>query len=160
MTSRVPRLPSRRAWRIATAALIFPALMLPPLAMAQRGGGRGGGADAPQDAAPASARLPKGPRAMMLADWYRVVNVSTPAMSPDGKRVAMTVTRAVDGENRRHNEIWVANAAGGEPQRWTSPATESSNPRWSTDGKYLFFTSQRTGGRGNTWAIRDRKSVV
>lgn len=91
---------------------------------------------------------------MMLADWYRVVNVSTPAMSPDGKRVAMTVTRAVDGENRRHNEIWVANTAGGEPQRWTSPATESANPRWSPDGKYLFFTSQRTGGRGTTWAIR------
>ena len=153
MTVRVPRLQSRRAWRIATAALMFPALMLPPVAMAQRGGGRGGGADAPQDAAP-TAPLPKGPRAMMLADWYRVVNVSTPAMSPDGKRVAMTVTRAVDGENRRHNEIWVASTAGGEPQRWTSPATESSNPRWSTDGKYLFFTSQRSGGRGNTWAIR------
>ena len=34
---------------------------------------------------------------MMLADWYRVVNVSTPAVSPDGKRVAVTVTKAVEG---------------------------------------------------------------
>lgn len=91
---------------------------------------------------------------MMLADWYRVANLSTPAVSPDGKRVAMTVTKAVEGENRRHSEIWVVNSAGGAPQRWTSPATESSNPRWSSDGKYLFFTSQRAGGRGNTWAIR------
>ena len=104
MTLRVPRLSSRRAWRTATAALMFPALMLPPMAMAQRGGGRGGGADAPQDAAP-PAPLPKGPRAMMLADWYRVVNVSTPATSPDGKRVAMTVTRAVDGENTSQRDL-------------------------------------------------------
>ena len=91
---------------------------------------------------------------MMLADWYRVVNVSSPAVSPDGKRVAITVTKAVEAENKRHNEIWVVNTAGGEPQRWTSPNTESSNPRWSPDGKYLFFTSQRAGGQGSTWAIR------
>ncbi|WP_373071222.1 prolyl oligopeptidase family serine peptidase [Gemmatimonas sp.] len=105
-------------------------------------------------AAQAATKLPKGPRAMMLADWYRVVNVSSPAVSPDGKRVAMTVTKAVEAENKRHSEIWVVNTAGGEAQRWTSPSTESSNPRWSPDGKYLFFTSPRAGGHGSTWAIR------
>ena len=91
---------------------------------------------------------------MLLGDWYRVVNVSAPAMSPDGKRVAMTVTRAVEGDNRRHSEVWVVSTAGGDPQRWTAPNTESSNPRWSPDGSYLFFTSSRSGGTGNTWAIR------
>lgn len=140
----------QRAGRLAM--LLSCTSLLPLPVLAQRGGGRGG--DAPVEPAAATPRLPKGPRAMMLADWYRVANVSAPAMSPDGKRVAMTVTRAVEGENRRHSEIWVANTAGGAPQRWTSPTTESSNPRWSHDGKYLFFTSQRAGGRGNTWAIR------
>jgi dipeptidyl aminopeptidase/acylaminoacyl peptidase len=120
---------------------------------AQRGAAAAAPAGTP-GASTAPSPLPKGPRAMMLADWYRVANVSTPSISPDGKRVAMTVTRAVEAENRRHSEIWVVNTAGGEPQRWTSPSTESSNPRWSHDGKYLFFTSQRPGGRGNTWAIR------
>lgn len=121
-------------------------------AVAQRGGGGAGGQ---AGAAPASTtKLPKGPRAMMLADWYRVSSVSSPTMSPDGKRIAMTVTRAVEADNRRHSEIWVVNTDGGEPQRWTSPSTESSNPNWSPDGKYLFFSSQRAGGRGNTWAIQ------
>jgi dipeptidyl aminopeptidase/acylaminoacyl peptidase len=112
------------------------------------------GAPAPQAAASSPAKLPAGPRAMMLADWYRVANVGGAAVSPDGKRVAMTVTRAVEAENKRHSEIWVASTTGGAPQRWTSPSTESSNPRWSHDGKYLFFSSPRAGGKGSTWAIR------
>ena len=103
---------------------------------------------------PAASTPPKAPRAMVLSDWYRLTTVSSPAVSPDGKRVAMTVTKAVDAENKRHSEIWVVNTAGGAPQRWTSPSTESSNPRWSPDGRYLFFTSPRSGGKGNTWAIR------
>nr|MCU0635273.1 prolyl oligopeptidase family serine peptidase [Gemmatimonadaceae bacterium] len=49
---------------------------------------------------------------------------------------------------------WVAGTDGSAPVRWTSPGTESSNPRWTPDGKYLLFTSQRAGGKGNTWAIR------
>jgi dipeptidyl aminopeptidase/acylaminoacyl peptidase len=137
-------------WRRAPLALAA-VLSLAPMGLSAQGGQRPAGA--PGNAA-ALSPLPKGPRAMLLRDWYRVVNVSSPAVSPDGKRVAMTVTRAVEAENRRHSEIWVVNTAGGEPQRWTSPSTESSNPRWSPDGKYLFFTSQRAGGRGNTWAIR------
>ncbi len=128
------------------------ALILPTALAAQRAGGAG--TATPMTAEAQSTRLPKGPRAMMSADWYRVATVSAPVLSPDGKRVAMTVTTSKETENRRHSEVWVVNAAGGEPQRWTSPSTESSNPRWSPDGKYLFFSSQRPGGRGNTWAIR------
>ena len=92
-------------------------------------------------------------RAMEPNDWHRVTTVSTAAISPDGKRVAMTVTTIAERENRRHSEVWVVGTGGGAPQRWTSPSTESSNPRWSPDGKYLMFTSQRPGGRGPTWFI-------
>ncbi len=140
--------------RRARAAFLMSMLALTPsLVAAQRSGGRGGAADPSADAAPTT-RLPKGPRAMMLADWYRVNSISSPAVSPDGKRIAMTVTTAKEAENRRHSEVWVVNTEGGEPSRWTAPSTESSNPRWSADGKYLFFNSARPGGRGNTWAIR------
>src|SRR5687768_16384478 len=93
-------------------------------------------------------------RAFALSDWYRLTTVSTPAMSPDGSRIAFTVQTVNERENKYHREVWVVNTAGGEPQRFTSPGTESSNPRWSPDGKVLLFTSQRPGGRGNTWMLR------
>ena len=107
--------------------------------------------------APAAAQQPlpaRAKRAFTPADWYRLTTLSSPALSPDGRRVAFTVTTVRETENKRHSEVWVANTAGGEPQRFTSPGTESSNPRWSPDGKYLLFTSKRDGGKGTSWALR------
>ena len=102
----------------------------------------------------AAAQQAAQPRAFQLPDWYRLTTVSGPAMSPAGDRVAITVTTVRESENKRHSEVWVVPTAGGAPQRFTSPSTESSAPRWSPDGNYLFFTSSRAGGKGNTWAIR------
>ena len=100
----------------------------------------------------ALAQAPK--RAFTPADWYKITTLSAPAMSPDGRLIAFTTTTVKEAENRRHSEVWVVPSAGGEAVRYTSPAFESSNPRFSPDGKYLFFTSNRPGGRGTNWAIR------
>lgn len=104
-------------------------------------------------AAPAIAQS-TAPRAFQVADWYKLTTLGSPAMSPSGDRVAFTVTTVREAENKRHNEVWVVPTSGGDPVRYTSPSTESSAPRWSPDGKYLFFTSARPGGKGNTWSIR------
>jgi dipeptidyl aminopeptidase/acylaminoacyl peptidase len=93
-------------------------------------------------------------RAFTPADWYKVTQVSAPALSPDGSKVAITVTTVREAENRRHSEVWVVPTQGGEPARYTSPGFESSTPRFSEDGKILYFTSPRPGGRGTQWALR------
>jgi dipeptidyl aminopeptidase/acylaminoacyl peptidase len=93
-------------------------------------------------------------RAFTPEDWYRLTRVSSPAISPDGSRVAFTVTTVDEDDNRLHSEVWMVDADGGEPVRLTSPGTESSRPRWSEDGVYLFFSSQRDGGQGRTWVLR------
>lgn len=93
-------------------------------------------------------------RAFALADWYKLSTLSAPAMSPDGGRVAFTVQTINEHDNKYHREVWVVPTSGGPAVRFTSPSTESSNPRWSPDGKYLLFTSTRPGGKGPTWMLR------
>ena len=91
---------------------------------------------------------------MQPNDWFRLTTVSQPAMSPDGRQVAFTVTTVNEKENKRHQEVWMVPTAGGDAVRYTAPGYESSGPRFSPDGKYLFFSSSRPGGTGNSWAIR------
>jgi dipeptidyl aminopeptidase/acylaminoacyl peptidase len=96
----------------------------------------------------------QGPRPFTPADWYRLTTLSAPAMSPDGRRVAFTVTTVKEADNRRHQEVWVVPTAGGAASRYTAPGYESSNPRWSPDGRWLMFTSSRPGAQGRTWGLR------
>ena len=103
-------------------------------------------------AANSKAQQPKRP--FQLADWYRLAVLRAPAMSREGSRIAFQVQTVNEKENKYHREVWVVPSRGGEPQRFTSPGTESSAPRWSPDGKYLAFTSQRPGGKGSTWLLR------
>ena len=93
-------------------------------------------------------------RAFALADWYKLATLSAPSMSPDGSRVAFTVQTVNEKDNKYHREVWVVSTSGGDAMRFTSPSTESSNPRWSPDGRYLLFTSTRPGGKGTTWMLR------
>ena len=103
-------------------------------------------------------------RALQLEDYYRLKSVGSPALSPDGSRVAYVVTTVLEDGNRRHSEIWLANADGsGEPFRVTSPSHSASGPGWSPDGTMLVFSSSRPGpaggGGGGSWFLRmDRPS--
>jgi dipeptidyl aminopeptidase/acylaminoacyl peptidase len=104
--------------------------------------------------APLAVGAQAGRRPFAPADWYRLTNLANPALSPDGRLVAFTVTTVKEAENRRHQEVWVVPAAGGQAQRYTAPGYESSSPRWSPDGTWLLFTSTRPGSRGRTWGLR------
>ena len=88
-------------------------------------------------------------RPLALEDYYRIVGVQAPAMSPDGRWVAFIRSTIVEAENRRQTELWIAAADGSAaPRRISDPAVNASAPRWSPDGKLLSFNGRRRGGAG------------
>src|SRR6266851_3783632 len=100
-------------------------------------------------------RLSTQARPWQSTDYYRLTVVSSPALSPDARRVAFVVTTVVEDKDRRHNEIWMAPADGSGPGfRYTSPSTEASNPNWSPDGSLLAFSSKREGSDDDIWFLR------
>src|SRR3989441_617610 len=95
------------------------------------------------------------PRPFQATDYYKLTSVGEPRPAPDGRRIAVVVTTVVEDKDRRHSEIWMAPADGSAPAfRYTSPATEASNPVWSPDGSLLAFTSKREGFDDDVWFLR------
>jgi len=102
-----------------------------------------------------------GARPLAVEDYYRIVAVQAPAMSPDGRWVAFIRSSIVEAENRRQGELWIVPADGSAPARRVSdPALNASGPRWSPDGTLLAFSGRRRGvpasdeGGGSIWFLR------
>ena len=66
-------------------------------------------------------------------------SVSAPAWSPDGRKLALTLTK--DG----NSQLYMVNADGSNLQRWSANSTIDTEPDFSPDGKWIIFTSDRGG---------------
>ncbi|MCH2381181.1 MAG: hypothetical protein MK290_00560 [Pedosphaera sp.] len=76
---------------------------------------------------------------------YSGSNIS-PAVSPDGRRVAMVLSKAGSPD------IWVGSANGTGLRRLTTTKEAESSPCWSPDGRWICFVS-RAGGRTALYKI-------
>jgi len=73
--------------------------------------------------------------------------VGSPAMSPDGRRVAYTVREADWEENAYETQIWLVDTQTAAARQLTRGEKSSSAPAWSPDGRWLAFVSERDGRR-------------
>ena len=76
-----------------------------------------------------------------------------PAISPDGRAIAFTVTTADWKENRFDTEIWLARDGEAPFQLTRTEKQNSTAPRWSPDGRWLAFLADR-GDKAQVWLVR------
>ncbi len=112
--------------------------------------------------APASPSAAKpGPHPMNLDDADRLLGVGTPQVSPDGKWVLYTVARVDTTADKRITDLWMVSWDGAQDIQLTYGVESSvSSPRWSPDGKYISFLSERPGApkvKGSQVWVLDRR---
>jgi dipeptidyl aminopeptidase/acylaminoacyl peptidase len=86
-------------------------------------------------------------RPFSVEDLVRLKRVSEPVLSPDGAVVAFSVRETDVDANRGRQDIWSLDLStkGAQPRRLTTHRENDNAPEWSSDGRYLYFLSARSG---------------
>lgn len=90
------------------------------------------------------------PHPMTFDDLRQVQRVSEPQVSPDGTALVVVVGAVDYDANRVNTDLWLVplgpdGLANGAPRQLTSSPKHERHPRWSPDGNWLAFESNRDG---------------
>ncbi len=103
-------------------------------------------------AAPSSAK-----HFLSIDDIATLQAVEDPRCSPDGEWVAYTLTANDLAADERRSAVWMVRWDGTQDLRVSyGPGTDDS-PRWSPDGRYLSFLSDRPDGKKSQVWLIDRR---
>ena len=90
------------------------------------------------------------------ADRYKLVNVSDPQISPDGKSVVCVVSRANVKDDRWDTELTLVDVANGAQRPMTFERRGIASPRWSRNGEQVAFlanASNEHDAKRQIWVV-------
>jgi dipeptidyl aminopeptidase/acylaminoacyl peptidase len=85
-------------------------------------------------------------RRYSLDDFSRTARVAEPQISPDGRSIAVVVSRANLDENRYDGELLVVDIASGAARSLTTGRVGLASPRWAPDGQRIAFLATTPTG--------------
>lgn len=83
-------------------------------------------------------------RGITIDDLSNIKSYSDPQFSPDGLAYSF-VTTEMHEQNEYTSHLYMQTLTDEEPVKWTSHDKKDSHPRFSPDGKYITFQSDRSG---------------
>lgn len=87
-------------------------------------------------------------------DLVRLERLSDPQLSPHGRELAFVKRQTDMDANKGRTSVWLLDLEhpGSAPRSLTDGKASDSSPRWSPDGRTLYFISTRSG-RSQVWRI-------
>lgn len=94
------------------------------------------------------------PRPMTIDDLLSFKRCADPQISPDGRWLVYVVTTITDASsNKSQSNLWLTPTDGSQPPRQlTTTEKKDRHPRWSPDGRWILFESNRSGDN-QLWVI-------
>ena len=102
----------------------------------------------------AAAAPPPENQGLQSSDLSRLRSVGAVELSPDGRRIAYSVTM-FDQPGRPYSQIWIMDLATQKSARLGSEKERTGGPKWSSDGKWLAYFGGEGEKAGLTLAQAD-----
>ena len=84
---------------------------------------------------------------------WKFGRIGETVLSPDGKTIALTITRYSISENKGYTDIYTIPSDGGEMKRITGFSGPEFNIQWSIDGAFIYFLATESGS-SQLWKMK------